>query len=50
VDDVGLHSAAKMRRNSAMRVKELSVSLESFHERDIYAPGMFRYANIAELV
>jgi len=33
-----------------MRVKELSVSLESFHERNICAPGMFRYADIGELV
>jgi hypothetical protein len=33
-----------------MRVKELSVSLESFHERYIYVTGMFRYADIAELV
>jgi hypothetical protein len=33
-----------------MCVKELSVSLESFHERNIYAPGMFCYADIAELV
>jgi hypothetical protein len=33
-----------------MRVIALSVSLESFHEGNIYAPGMFRYADTAELV
>jgi len=33
-----------------MRVKEISVSLESFHERNICKPGMFRYVDIVELV
>ena len=45
-----MHSAAKIRRNSAKRVKELSVYLENVHERNICAPEMFRYADIAELV